>query len=177
MSNRTLNAQVGLQLRMLDRLAGDGEGNGTSARRRTGGLATTGAFGALLLAPVLAVAQAPGSDNCSIQQGGGGKGANSGTATGSLTGLIETAANFLIIVGGALAILMFAIGGFMIMGLGGTKNAKKGFTVVKNALIGLAIMVSGIFIREVILQFIAGGTGGNNKANCVKGVNFGGGRG
>lgn len=173
MSNRTLNAQVGLQLRMLDRLAGDGEGTGTSARRKTG-LASVGAVGALLLAPVLAVAD-PAKDNCALtQKGAGGKGANSGTATTSLTGLIETAANFLIIVGGALAILMFAIGGFMIMGLGGTKNAKKGFTVVKNALIGLAIMVSGIFIREVILQFIAGGTGGNNKANCVDGVKFGG---
>lgn len=166
MSNRTLNAQVGLQLRMLDRLAdSSGEGTGASSSRGRFRLASAGAIGAMLFAPVLAVAD-PTKADCAV-----GSTKNSGTgATSSLTSLIETAANFLIIIGGALAILMFAIGGFMIMGLGGTKNAKKGFTVVKNALIGLAIMVSGIFIRTVILNFIDGGTGGTNKAKCVQGA-------
>lgn len=161
MFNRSLNAQVGLQLRMLDRLAVRDGGSIASARSSKAGLAGTGAAAALLVAPGMAAAQA----GCNA----------GGSSTDGLTTLIQQAANFLIIVGGALAVLMLAVGGFMIMGLGGTsKHSRKGMTIVKNALIGLAIMVAGVFLREVIVKFIAGGTGaGNNSADCLKNDPFG----
>ncbi|WP_217924687.1 pilin [Miltoncostaea oceani] len=169
MSTRNLNAQVGLQLRLLDRLADSDSGVSNSSTRRRLTLASAGGAGALLLAPALAAAQAPAAP------GGATGGCSAGGAsTDGLTKLIQQGANFLIIIGGAFAVLMFAIGGFMIMGLGGTRKSKKGMDIVKNALIGLAIMVAGLFVREVLVKFIAGATGaGKNSADCLNNDVFG----
>lgn len=100
---------------------------------------------------------------------------NSGGADGGrLQGIIDGAAGFLIILGGSLSILMFAIGGFMILGSGLKREwVGKGMSVVKYALVGLVILVIGGFVKTVVLSIIGaagsstGGTDAKANADCA----------
>lgn len=159
MSHRILNAQTRAQLWLHQRASRAAGNEATAPARGRIGMLGAGALGAIAFAPALASANTPAT-GCTAN-------------TAGLTNLIQQAANFLIIIGGAFAVLMFAVGGFMIMGLGGTRKVRKGFDIVKNALIGLAIMIGGIFVREVLVKFIGGATNGKNATDCLKNDPFG----
>lgn len=133
-------------------------GRSLSRHRTAGGIG--GAAATLALAPMRALAQ-QNPPNCTTD-------GSSGNATTGLTNIINAAATFLIILGGALALLMLAIGGFLILG-GGAKPdwVKKGMATVKYALAGVAILVSGVFIRSVVVNFIQGATGGAGIDDCA----------
>lgn len=119
------------------------------ARHRTAGGAT-GALAALALAPMRAMAQS--GTECKEE--------STESATSGLVGIIESAATFLIVLGGALALLMLAIGGFLILGGGAAgkqgKYVSKGMDTIKYALGGVAILVSGVFIRSIVVRFVSG---------------------
>lgn len=93
-------------------------------------------------------------------------GCKSGAAS-ELVDFIDNAANFMMAIGGAGALLMFAVAAFFIITGHKESQVSKGFKMVKNALIGLAILAAGFFIKEVLLQFISGATGGSS-GRCVK---------
>lgn len=153
MTNPTLRAQVALQQRMLGRLAGAHEGSGRRHRRLLG----VGMAGGSLFTPAAAFAQAPGAP----------AGCDAGRSSG-LQKIVKDAATFLIVLGGTVAVLMFVIGGFLIMAGGGSrKHVQRGMGIVKNAFIGLAVMVSGIFVRNVLTNFIGGASNDTSATNCI----------
>jgi hypothetical protein len=88
-------------------------------------------------------------------------------AADRLSEFIETAAEFLIAIGGAAALLMFAVGAIMIIFAHNSSRKAKGMDVLKNAVIGLIILGAGLFAKYVIVEFIKGLTGGKNSAECL----------
>lgn len=158
MTNPTLRAQVALQQLLLGRVAGANEGTGRRHRRLLGvGMAV----GSLFTPAAAMAAPQPATG------GGAGSGCDAGRATG-LQKIVKDAATFLIVLGGTVAVLMFTIGGFMIMAGGGSrKHVQKGMGIVKNAFIGLAVMVSGLFVRNVLTSFIGGASSGDASTNCI----------
>lgn len=157
MTNPTLRAQVALQQKMLGRLTSAGsEGTGRSHRRLFG----VGVAASSLATPAMSVAAAPpaapGAATC-----------DGGRASG-LQKIVGDAAKFLIVLGGATAVLMFVIGGFLIMTGGGSrKHVDRGMKTVKNAFIGLAVMVSGLFVRGVVVGFIGGASNDTSATACI----------
>jgi hypothetical protein len=93
-------------------------------------------------------------------------GCNTGAAS-DLVKFIDNAANFMMAIGGAGALLMFAVAAFFIITGHKESQVSKGFKMVKNALIGLAILAAGFFLKEVLLKFIGGATG-SNASKCVE---------
>lgn len=93
------------------------------------------------------------------------KGCNSGAAT-KLVGFIDSAAKFMMAIGGAGALLMFAVGAFFIIAGGTGSRVSKGFGMIKNAVIGLVVLAAGFFIKEVVLSFVSGATS-SNTPGCV----------
>lgn len=152
MTNPILSAQVGLQQKLLARAAGAStEGTGRRNRRLLG----SGMAAGSLFAPSMAMAAAPAA------------GCDAGRATG-LQKIVRDASMFLIVLGGSVAVLMFVIGGFMIMAGGGSrKHKQRGMDIVKNAFIGLAIMVSGIFVRTIVVNFIGGASADTSATGCI----------
>jgi hypothetical protein len=92
-------------------------------------------------------------------------GCGSDTATSKLSNLIAGAAKFMMAIGGALALLCFVLGGTLIMVGHTSERVKKGKSLVTNALIGLAVMAAGFFIKDVLLSFVSGATGSDSGGN------------
>jgi len=103
----------------------------------------------------------------------GGNGACGGSATTSLTGFISSAATFMMAIGGVAALLMFAIGGFLIIVGGSESRVRRGMSMLKNAVIGLVVLASGVFIKTVVLNFVGGATSNNGAASGCVGQNGG----
>jgi hypothetical protein len=85
-----------------------------------------------------------------------------------ITTFISNAATFMIAIGGVGALLMFAVGAAMIIFAVQPQYKSQGMGYIKNAIIGLVILVSGLFIKEVLLQFVEGATGGTADEDCAK---------
>ena len=90
----------------------------------------------------------------------------SSPATTKLVGFIDSAAKFMMALGGAGALLMFAVGAFFIIAGGTGSRVSKGFGMLKNAVIGLVVLAAGFFIQEVVLSFVSGATG-DNTPGCI----------
>lgn len=94
----------------------------------------------------------------------GGQGAAS-----RLSDFIGQAALFLIAIGGASSLLMFAVGAIFIIFSTSSEKKKKGMDILKNAVIGLVVLGVGIFIKFVVLAFIQGATGNENSVGkCIE---------
>ena len=90
-------------------------------------------------------------------------------AADRLSDFIGQAALFLIAIGGASALLMFAVGALFIIFSTSSEKKKKGMDILKNAVIGLVVLGVGIFVKYVVLAFIKGATGNNNSVgNCIE---------
>jgi len=149
-----LSMQVAMQRRMLDRI-GDPSGldHKMFAKGAAVATATTG-----LLRPAGAMAQGQGKNAANTQCLGGS--ADQGNV---LAKIITQAARFLMFLGLALMILMFAYAGFLIITAGAKKeNQKKGMDAVKNAIIGGAIMLLGFVTQKLLGNFISGAAGSEN---------------
>jgi hypothetical protein len=89
------------------------------------------------------------------------------SAARQLFGFLNAAAQFVIGIAGVGSLLMFAIGAaFIIMG-GTPEKVSKGMKIVKNAIIGLGILVAAVFIKTVVLAFVEGATGVKG-SSCIK---------
>jgi hypothetical protein len=92
-----------------------------------------------------------------------------GNAADTLTKFIGSAATFMMALGGAGALLMFAVGACFII-FGGTQDrVRRGMTMIKNAVIGLVVLAVGAFIKFIVLAFLDGATTGKSDDRCVKG--------
>lgn len=90
------------------------------------------------------------------------------TAADTLIKFIQDAAKFMIGVGGAVALLMLAVGAFMII-VGGTPDrVAKGMKIIKNTVIGLVVLSGGLLISFVVTQFVEGAAGSRaDDSGCV----------
>ena len=68
---------------------------------------------------------------------------------------------------GALALLMFMVGGIMIVVGGTSSRVNQGFKILKNALIGLAVAVSAYAGQEVFIKVIDSAWGTSSNTSCV----------
>lgn len=114
--------------------------SGPSQRVRVAMIGLLAAMAALGIADT-ALAQA----NCSPTDG---------DATGKIVQLISRAGTLLIAIGGIGALLMFAIGAIFIMFGGNESRTSKGMKMVKNTVIGLAVLAGGFFLRNVVTSFV-----------------------
>lgn len=90
-------------------------------------------------------------------------------AAETLTKFISSAATFMIALGGAGALLMFAVGACFIIFGGTPSRVSKGMGMIKNAVIGLAILALGAFIKFVVLEFLSGATKNRSEnSGCIK---------
>ena len=94
-------------------------------------------------------------------------GACGNEAASKLSGFINQAATFLIVIGGAAALLMFAVGALMIIFAHNSSRKSKGMDILKNSVIGLIVLGAGAFFRFVVVKFIDGLTTGKNQTNCI----------
>lgn len=91
-----------------------------------------------------------------------------GEAGSKLAGFISKIASFLMLLGGAAALLMFAVGALFIIAGGNQSRVSKGIGYIKNAAIGLGVLVVGGFIKVVVVNLAKGGTENNGfDASCV----------
>jgi len=96
---------------------------------------------AFLASPALAAA-ASGGTGCAS------------TGTSNVLKIVNDLAWFLVGIGGAVGVFMFALGGcFIIFGFK-TQHVAKGHDMLKQAIIGFAILAGGLFIKTVILGLI-----------------------
>jgi hypothetical protein len=68
---------------------------------------------------------------------------------------------------GALALLMFMVGGIMIVVGGTSSRVNQGFKILKNALIGLGVAVAAFAGQAVFVEIVDAGFPGNNSPACV----------
>lgn len=108
--------------------------------------------------------------------------ANTTTNANGVITLLQNVGMLMIVLGGVGALITFGAGALMIMWSGGNHGrAQKGMTMVKNTIIGLAVLAGGLFLRTVITQFVNGSTAavaGNpndasDVASCLNGSKFG----
>lgn len=100
----------------------------------------------MLLGAIATPAAALAADPC----------AGSKDAANQLSDLIGRAGGFLIMVGLAVALFMITLGGFRIVAGHKESAVREGMKNVKNALVGLAIMLLGVFIQKVVVKFATG---------------------
>ncbi len=96
--------------------------------------------------------------------------AKSGCKSSAATGLmdfIKNAADFVIGLAAIGALLMLAIGAALIIFGGTPERVSKGMKIIKNVVIGLAILGAGAFIRYVVVDFVSGATGGTAGSKCL----------
>lgn len=91
-------------------------------------------------------------------------------AADTLTKFIDSAATFMMALGGAGALLMFAVGAcFIIFGGGQQSRVSRGMGMIKNAVIGLIVLALGAFIKFVVLEFLSGATKGEaDSSGCIE---------
>lgn len=138
----TVEGVVRVQMRMSRHLA--------SKKARIGALAM------VVLAETLVPATALAA-NCST-----------GGAADKLVKFIKQAAQFMIYLGGAAALLMFSVGAVFIIAGGNPQRVNKGMKMIHNAVIGLVILVAGVFIATIIDLFVNSATGGQTNDTCAK---------
>lgn len=138
LNEKMLDAQVALQRRLV------AASERQSLSRETRSTALGGGMLLGALAEPLAALAAPGASGSATSCGG--------DAAKSLAGLIDRAGGALIYLGGAVALFMITLGGFRIIAGHKESAVKDGMKNVKNALIGLAILALGVFIREVVVK-------------------------
>jgi hypothetical protein len=94
------------------------------------------------IAPALAVTGATGATgNCS-------------TPATTLLTFVGDIATALIVIGGGLFTLLVVLGGVIIMFGGTPRHMHKGLEIVKNAVVGLSILVFGLGIRYLIVDLV-----------------------
>ncbi len=139
--NKILQAQVKLETRLIPLASSQSEQKAIKQSWRLGAL--VGVLGA----PSLALA------DCGVAPG-------ATTSASGLVTLINQAASFLMYIGVAIAVFMIAYGGFRVLSAAKSSWAREGMGYVKNAVIGLVIMLSGLFIKGIVVTFLTGGTAG-----------------
>lgn len=94
-------------------------------------------------------------------------GCKSDAAT-TLIKFIKDAAKFMIGIGGAVALLMLAVGAFLII-VGGTPDrVAKGMKMIKNTVIGLVVLSAGLLISFVVTQFVEAAAGSRaDNSRCI----------
>lgn len=80
--------------------------------------------------------------------------ASCNAASDNLLKFITNLANFLIAIGAGLALLMLAVGALFIIGGGTPERVSKGMKMIKNVVIGLAVLGAGMFIKTLTTMFI-----------------------
>lgn len=78
--------------------------------------------------------------------------------------LLERAAQFLIAIGGALALVMFVVGALFIMS---GHKVEKGYKFIKNTVIGLFLLAGGVFIKVVVANLVIGATQATNTTDAA----------
>lgn len=122
---------------------------------------TTGGLGLGLAVALLAAAPA-------IAQGGRCLRGSQQDAANTLSNFFDGAAKFMIVIGGAAALLMFAVGGFMWIVASKPGEVSRAKNFIKNAITGLIILVAGLLINTVVVSLIEGISGNANSADCVR---------
>lgn len=119
---------------------------------------TLGAVGATLLG-VLILASPALAQGC--LRGGQQRAAD------TLARFIDGAAKFMIYIGGAAALLMFAVGGVMWIIASSHGDVQRAKNFIKNAIIGLVVLVAGLLINTVVVNLVEGISGNHNSAECL----------
>jgi hypothetical protein len=96
--------------------------------------------------------------------GGNDCGGDAGT---TLVNFISDISKFIMIIGGALAILMFVVGAVYIIGGSKQSNVTKGIGFIKNAAIGLGVLILVFFLREIVVNLGEGLGRENADSDCV----------
>lgn len=79
----------------------------------------------------------------------------------SLGSIVQLVIQWALGIAGITAVLVLIWGGFLYMfAAGNADQAKKGTTAIKNALIGLVVVVLSFVIVRIVFNFISGGSGG-----------------
>jgi hypothetical protein len=86
-------------------------------------------------------------------------------ASRSLLNFIQSLANFMIGLGAGIALLMLAVGALMIIAGGTPERVSKGMKMIKNVVIGLAVLGAGAFIKFIITTFVSGAQSGAGTAS------------
>lgn len=90
-------------------------------------------------------------------------------AGSKLAGFIGKLASFLMLLGGALALLMFAVGALYIIAGSKQSNVSKGIGFIKNAALGVGVLILGGFIKVIIVTLASGAVpDGQTDTECVK---------
>lgn len=95
----------------------------------------------------------------------GAEGCGNQSAQEVLDAISSVASVIMFFVGG-LVVLMFMVGGALIVVGGKSSRVQQGFTFLKNALIGLAIVAVAIFIQEFVLN-VVGAAFGTDTPGCL----------
>jgi hypothetical protein len=95
-------------------------------------------------------------------------GCTSNDAGPTLVGFISDISKFIMLIGGALAILMFVVGAVYIIGGSKQSNVTKGIGFIKNAAIGLGVLVLVFFLRELVVNLGSGLGGDKADTSCVE---------
>lgn len=94
-----------------------------------------------------------------------------GEAGSKLVTFIDGVAEFAMILAGGLAILMFVIGALYIIVGSKQSNVSKGIGFIKNAAIGLGVVILAFFIRTLIEAFSSGLGQGEADQKCTDKAN------
>ena len=127
----------------------------------------SGVFGTFLALGTAAQAQAGGAVSS-------GTGCASSAST-ALQSFLGSAANFAIGIGGVGALLMLAVGALMIIFGHTPQRASMGMKVIKNAVIGLGVLVAGLLLKFIIVDAILGAAGPHTSSTVQSCLNSNGG--
>lgn len=94
-----------------------------------------------------------------------------GEAANKLVGFIEDIAQFVMYIAGALAILMFVVGAVYIITGSKQSNVTKGIGFLKNAALGLGVLILVFFMKTIIVNLSVGLGGENSDTSCVNDSN------
>ena len=98
------------------------------------------------------------------------------SAASALQTFIGDAANFAIGIGAGGALLMVAVGALMIIFGHTPQRASMGMKIIKNAVIGLAVLAAGLFLKFIVVDVVIGASGSHAPNGTVKScLNTGGG--
>ena len=95
---------------------------------------------------------------------GGDCGGEAGTRLAEFIGKL---ASFLMLLGGALALLMFAVGALYIIAGSKQSNVSKGMGFIKNAAIGVGVLALGGLIKFLVTNLAEGGGGDKANLKCI----------
>jgi hypothetical protein len=78
------------------------------------------------------------------------------TATSNIVSFIGDLALFAIAIGGAGALLMFAVGAVLVIFGGNPSRVRHGMDIIKHAVIGLVVLGAGAFIKFIVIDLVLG---------------------